>query len=98
MNRRYFLTTFALAGAQIATKGLPSANDTVRSPCPLREAPRTRQEGVAGEVARGRRLGSSGRDALGRERKAPVAAGVECVLGLGPGPPRAVSRERLHIG
>src|SRR6266567_7918951 len=33
MNRRYFLTSSALAGAQLATTGLASANDTVRVAC-----------------------------------------------------------------
>ncbi|HTM52066.1 MAG TPA: Gfo/Idh/MocA family oxidoreductase [Bryobacteraceae bacterium] len=33
MNRRYFLASSALAGAQLATKGLASANDTVRVAC-----------------------------------------------------------------
>src|SRR5437762_1069054 len=33
MNRRYFIGTSALAGAQVATKGLASANDTVRVAC-----------------------------------------------------------------
>jgi hypothetical protein len=33
MNRRYFVGTSALAGAQLATRGLASANDTVRVAC-----------------------------------------------------------------
>src|SRR5256712_5304220 len=33
MNRRYFIGTSALAGAQLATKGLASAADTVRVAC-----------------------------------------------------------------
>jgi predicted dehydrogenase len=33
MNRRYFLASSTLAGVQLATKGLASANDTVRVAC-----------------------------------------------------------------
>jgi predicted dehydrogenase len=33
MNRRYFIGNSVLAGAQLATKGLASANDTVRVAC-----------------------------------------------------------------
>src|SRR5229473_6366554 len=33
MNRRYFIASSAMAGAQLATKGLASANDTVRVAC-----------------------------------------------------------------
>ncbi len=33
MNRRYFIGSSVLAGAQLATKGLASANDTVRVAC-----------------------------------------------------------------
>src|SRR5215813_4362201 len=33
MNRRYFIGSTALAGAQLATRGLASANDTVRVAC-----------------------------------------------------------------
>src|SRR5258708_35790986 len=33
MNRRYFIGSSVLAGAQLATKGLASASDTVRVAC-----------------------------------------------------------------
>jgi predicted dehydrogenase len=67
-----------------------------RSTPAIREAVEKMREGLIGDVYMARGLCFKWRDTIGREKPAPVPAGVDYDLWLGPAPKREFTKNRFH--